>query len=229
METVELKAWHNGLLNELLLFIPSLGAWDQVWSRVEARLEQAKVSSMLAGAQLTVDLGARELSQTEIEWLIHNLRVNYGILMIAVVTTDNVTREAAQRLFLNVYFMAPGGGRTDAIPQSRSNALYLPQTIRSGQRIEHDGHLVIAGDVNAGAEVIAVGDIVVAGALRGLAHAGSRGNEASRIFAGYMRPHQLRIAGQIARSPEEDATGSALPRRPEVARIENGTIQVYAV
>ena len=112
-----------------------------------------------------------------------------------------------------------------------SNALYVPGLVRNGQRIEHDGNLVIMGDVNAGAEVVADGDIVIFGVLRGLAHAGYRGNESARIVALRLSPPQLRIAGKIARSPEEEKAPRGNPastsRTPEVARIENGEIQVF--
>jgi len=107
------------------------------------------------------------------------------------------------------------------------NALYIPGTIRSGQRIVHDGPIVVVGDVNPGAEVLSESDIVVFGTLRGLAHAGCMGDENARILAVNLRPPQLRIAGKIARSPEEDTGKQAPLRGPEVARIESGEIQVF--
>jgi septum site-determining protein MinC len=229
MHTVELKSWRNGLLQEMLLAIPSAEDWNEAWARVEALLEEAKVSASLAGAQLTVDLGLRAVPLADLEWLVDRIRTQYGLLTVAVVSTDNVTREAAKKLALNAYLMTPGGNKSEGDDGPKNNALYLPQTIRSGQRIVHEGHLIIGGDVNAGGEVIAAGDIIVAGTLRGLAHAGSGGDESARITAGCMRPHQLRIAGEIARSPEETAAVAGAPRRPEVARIENGAIQVFSV
>lgn len=56
-------------------------------------------------------------------------------------------------------------------------------SLRSGQKLETEGSLVILGDVNSGAEVIASDNIVVLGALRGLAHAGAKGNEQAIIAA----------------------------------------------
>ncbi len=113
---------------------------------------------------------------------------------------------------------------------SANNALYVRQTVRSGQRIVSDGHLVIYGDVNAGAEIMARGDVTVFGTLRGLAHAGCYGDESAQIVALSLRPPQLRIAGKIARSPEESGKAKAgtAERTPEVARIENGEIQIFA-
>jgi septum site-determining protein MinC len=229
MRTVELKSWRNGLLSELLLVIPSTDDWNEAWNRVENLLEEAKVSASLGSSQLTIDLGLRSLDIEDLEWLVDRIKTQYGLLTVAIVATDNVTRESAKRLALTAYLMLPGGDKAEEDTGTKNNALYLPQTIRSGQRIVHDGHLVIGGDVNAGAEVIAVGDIVIAGTLRGLAHAGSGGDENARIFAGCMRPHQLRIAGEIARSPEESKAAASAPRRPEVARIESGAIQVFSV
>ena len=80
--------------------------------------------------------------------------------------------------------------------------LYIKKTIRSGQSITSDGNLVIVGDVNPGAEIIAKGDITVWGILGGIAHAGSEGNTQARIRALKMNAIQLRIADIFARRPD---------------------------
>lgn len=80
--------------------------------------------------------------------------------------------------------------------------LYLRKTIRSGQSISSDGNIVIIGDVNPGAEVIAKGDITVWGVLGGIAHAGSDGNVYARIRALKLNPVQIRIGEIFARRPD---------------------------
>lgn len=60
-------------------------------------------------------------------------------------------------------------------------------SLRSGQRMETEGSLVIIGDVNSGAEVMASDNIVVVGALRGLAHAGAKGNKQAIVAARIVR------------------------------------------
>ncbi|MBC8135808.1 MAG: hypothetical protein H8F28_07990 [Fibrella sp.] len=107
------------------------------------------------------------------------------------------------------------------------NALYIPGTIRSGQRIVHDGPVIVFGDVNAGAEVFSESDVMVFGTLRGLAHAGCMGDEKARIIAASLRAPQLRIASKIARSPEEESGRNIPSRGAEVARIDGGEIQVF--
>lgn len=76
-------------------------------------------------------------------------------------------------------------------------------SLRSGQKMETEGSLVILGDVNSGAEVIASDNIVVLGCLRGLAHAGAKGNKQAIISAGNLDTVQLRIAN-IVREIDRD-------------------------
>lgn len=80
--------------------------------------------------------------------------------------------------------------------------LYIRRTIRSGQSISSDGNIIIIGDVNPGAEVIAKGDITVWGILGGIAHAGSEGNNYTRIRALKLNPVQIRIGDIFARRPD---------------------------
>lgn len=103
------------------------------------------------------------------------------------------------------------------------NTLLIRRTLRSGQSIAFDGNVVILGDVNAGAVVTCSGDIIVLGALRGVAHAGAEGNTEAVVIAFRLEPTQLRIAGHISRAPDGEYIR---PLGPEVARIKDGSIQV---
>jgi septum site-determining protein MinC len=99
--------------------------------------------------------------------------------------------------------------------------LYHRGTLRGGQALHNLGNLVVIGDVNPGAELVASGDIVVFGALRGVAHAGAQGDRAARVIALELAPTQLRIATLIATS---DAGTKA--RGPEHASIVDERIVV---
>ena len=78
-----------------------------------------------------------------------------------------------------------------------SETLFHRGSLRSGQKIESEGSLVILGDVNSGAEVIASDNIVVLGNLRGLAHAGAKGNKNAIIAAGIVDAVQIRISNVV--------------------------------
>ena len=79
----------------------------------------------------------------------------------------------------------------------QSETKFHKGSLRSGQRIEFEGSLVIIGDVNDGAEAIAGENIIILGALRGLAHAGAKGNKKAIIAAEKIDPPQIRISNVI--------------------------------
>lgn len=78
-----------------------------------------------------------------------------------------------------------------------SETKFYKGSIRSGQRMEFEGSIVIIGDVNDGAEVIAEDNIAIIGNLRGMAHAGAKGNEKAIIAANIIESPQIRIASVI--------------------------------
>lgn len=114
----------------------------------------------------------------------------------------------------------PKGGE---VPKGvyEGKSVFIKNTIRNGQRVSYDGDVVILGDVNPGAEIIASGNIAVMGTLRGMAHAGATGNQKAVVAAFNLQPTQLRIAGIITRPPEGDYIK---PSYPELARIKDNAI-----
>lgn len=254
---IEVKGWRQGLL----IVVPPQGIWTEIIEAVHEKLDEARARSFWRGSQTTFDCGERLVDAEELKALTDRVRRGFGLIPAAVVTTQAETQAAAQAMGLEVFAELPAfkktardkdedsteekpaekptektperteSATTAQVDYAPTNALYLSGTVRSGQRIVHDTHLVICGDVNAGGEVMAGGDILVLGTLRGLAHAGCFGNESARIVATILRPHQLRIATKIARAPEDserpERSGRGEHLRPEVARIESGEIGVF--
>lgn len=85
-----------------------------------------------------------------------------------------------------------------------SETKFYKGSLRSGQKIEFEGSLVILGDLNGGAEAIAGENIIVLGALRGLAHAGAKGNKKAIIAANSIECPQLRIANIVKEIEKEE-------------------------
>lgn len=106
--------------------------------------------------------------------------------------------------------------------QVLSEPLYIETTLRSGMEIRHPGTVVVLGDVNPGSSIIADGDIVVWGILRGVAHAGAAGNSRCLIMALRLEPTQLRIGDQVARAPEKPPAEF----HPEVAYVSSEGIRI---
>lgn len=100
---------------------------------------------------------------------------------------------------------------------------FIKNSIRSGQRINFNGNVVVIGDVNSGGEIIAAGNIIIMGVLRGIAHAGYTGNTRAFVSAYILQPSILRIAEIIVRAPDDKYEK---PKTPEIAMIKDNTIIV---
>ncbi len=105
---------------------------------------------------------------------------------------------------------------------SNKPTVMYEKSLRSGQNINFDGNVVILGDVNPGAEIVAGGHILVMGSLRGLVHAGAAGDEDATVTALHFSPTQLRIASHITRPPDGGVEDSNKP--PETARIKDDAV-----
>ncbi len=105
-----------------------------------------------------------------------------------------------------------------------AKSVFISHTLRSGQRVECAGDIVVLGDVNDGAEVIAGGSIAVMGTLRGLAHAGATGRADVVVAANVLAPKQLRISGKVAVFPP-DAGGEG----PKIAEYKQGSLVIRAL
>ena len=176
-----------------------------------------------ADGRVAIDVGERELSRFHIKEA-QALLAQYRVELWAVVTTNPATRAAALELGLATELGSPQPPERKSVaeqaPEPFGEDLVVRRTLRSGQRLRHPGDIVIVGDVNPGAEVVAGGDIVVWGRARGILRAGALGNEDAVICALDLSPLQLRIAGYIALSPEERRSRSM----PEQASVRDGQI-----
>ena len=90
-----------------------------------------------------------------------------------------------------------------------SETKFFKSSLRSGQKIEFEGSIVILGDVNYGAEVVAEDNIVVLGVLRGMAHAGAKGNVDAIIAVHRIDSPQIRIASKIKERSNDEIENSA--------------------
>lgn len=99
-----------------------------------------------------------------------------------------------------------------------TNAKIYDGALRSGNRLEYEGTIIVIGDVNAGAEVISGGNVIVLGTIRGLAHAGASGNREAIIAANEIDAPQIRIADIV-----KELGNSDLEMQNDVTSETSGT------
>ncbi len=116
---------------------------------------------------------------------------------------DEIQELIKQNIDVEIEFDMPKSLGLSSITRTFKQEIAISETkfhkgsLRSGQKIETEGSIVILGDVNSGAEVIASDNIVVLGNLRGLAHAGAKGNKNAIIAAGNLDAVQIRISNIV--------------------------------
>ena len=107
---------------------------------------------------------------------------------------------------------------------NKKPTLLVQRTVRGGQSVNFDGNVVILGDVNPGAEIIASGHVLVMGSMRGVVHAGAAGDDDARVTALTLAPTQLRIASHITRPP--DGGYAQTDHMAEMALIRDDTVSI---
>ncbi len=203
----------NSDLNASLLTL----TWEEMISQLEQRMA-ASGHDWKPRTQVYLQAGDRLLDTRQLQELFEALQ-NYQLLLHCIVTNRRQTAVNAASMGFCVeqgtIFRELLG--FNPIPNAPTDdPLYIKMTVRSGTEIRHSGSIIVFGDVNAGAELISEGDIIVCGKLKGMAHAGVKGNSQAVVMALHLDATQIRIASFIARV-ESPSTSFC----PEVAFVSS--------
>ncbi|MFZ1039814.1 MAG: septum site-determining protein MinC [Anaerolineales bacterium] len=187
---IQIKGLRDGLLVSLLD-----ASWEDQQSALLAQMDQQP--SFFQGARLALDVGSQVLHVNEMVELRDRLS-DRNVVLWAVVSESPTTEQTAQLLGLATRISKPRPEETrfGTRDVDDETALFVNKTLRSGTRVEFPGHVVVLGDVNPGAEIVAEGSIIIWGRLRGAVHAGSKGDESAKVCALDFAPLQLTVADE---------------------------------
>lgn len=215
--TPEIKI--KGIRDGLLITVGD-GDWTEAQAGLVQQLQQR--AGFIQGARITLDVGNHILHAAEMGKLRDTLS-EIGVTLHTVLSNSPLTETTSQSLGLGTRLSKPHPDRVarplDTSVREGEPGILVHRTLRSGYKLEYPGHVTVVGDVNAGAEVVASGSIIVWGRLRGVVHAGAEGDESAFVCALVLAPTQLRIAGQIAIPPKP--TGHP---QPEIASLRDGQV-----
>jgi septum site-determining protein MinC len=208
---IQIKGLRDGLLVTL-----GEGGWSVLHSSLISQIDEKP--EFFKGAKLALDVGNQELHVSEMTDLRDELS-DREIILWAVLSETPTTENTAQMLGLATRLskVRPDTPVQVKTVSSEDSAMWVKRTVRSGVRLEYEGNVVVLGDVNPGAEVVAGGSVVVWGRLRGVVHAGAAGDADAVVCALDLSPTQLRIAAEIATTPERRSQPI-----PEMARLKDG-------
>jgi septum site-determining protein MinC len=198
--------------------------------------------SLATGSGIVIDLQSRRCSGTLIGRLFMELVWNRNLNILSWISSHSETLDKLKAAkFPTGEFRSTSEipeeepeKEPDEMPEERINvkndlyvlpSLLIHRSLRSGEKIEHDGDVTVFGHVNNGAEIIASGSILIFGKLKGLAHAGVNMREGSEayIFAYSFEPQQIRL-GNLMNSK----VGSQMPwwGKPVYIFMENNSLMI---
>lgn len=184
--------------------------FEELKEKVAEKFKEA--AGFFGEVQMAVSLEGRDLSKEEQCEILDLITENSQIQIICVVEADTEKEE---------YFRQSMNTKLNEL--SAQNGQFYKGMLRSGQVLETETSIVILGDVNPGAKIVSKGNIIILGALKGIAYAGAAGNDGAFVVALEMNPCQIRIGDVIARSSDEK---KKLEKEPKIAFIENGNIYI---
>jgi len=207
-------------IREGLLITLGEGKWEELHQALLDHIDQQ--GDFLKGGRLAINVGETTLKATDLGELSKEISER-GLTLWAVLSNSPNTERTAQSFGLETQIVKPhqemAASTSSSLLQGGEEAVLVRRTLRSGHSLQYPGHIVVIGDVNPGAEIIAAGDVIIWGRLRGMVHAGAEGDEEAVVCALDLSPTQLRIGSQIALTPKRRGKP-----QPELARLENGQV-----
>ncbi len=187
--------------NEIILTVSVIADINEILQEIRVKLP--KLSDFYQTSTIPIRITGRLFTETEMEKIKRLINSEIKVEIKFDDTSDLLGLHAIKKTF--------------EIGTEISETKFVQGSLRCGRREEYSGSLVICGDVNAGAEIIAGGNIMVLGALRGLAHAGANGNKRAIISANYIDVTQIRIANLVTEVAEKTS-------KCPVCKVENDEI-----
>jgi septum site-determining protein MinC len=173
-------------------------------------------------ARIALSFEERKLSKEEEYEILELISQNTSIEIVCIIDND----ELKDRIIA-------GKIKEFEEKQAGKTGEFYKGTLRSGQVIECETSLVVLGDVNPGAKIIARGNIVILGSLKGYAYAGAAGDESAFVAALDMDPVQIKIADIIGRSEDRGPLAAIKNRKkvmePQIALISHQSILIEPI
>jgi len=206
----------KGATNGINIWLDEHSDMDALKEALRAKTLEAK--TFFEDAETAITFSGRPLSKDEESELLNivNKETNLSISVVEPAAMAPESGGAA-----SLFGLAP-----PSAVQSRNEQLtyYYEGALRNGQSIRYNGSVVVLGDANPGSEIIASGNIIVMGAIKGLVHAGCAGDPYSYVCALRLTPTQLRICDIITYIPEEKK--NTHKNTPSYAYIQEGVIYI---
>ena len=158
-------------------------------------------------AKVTLTFSGRELTKDQEDEILEVIDGSTQLRVMCIVAEDALEGKTQKQ--------------EDTTDELMNIGQFFRGTLRSGQVLESEGSIIVSGDVENGASIIAKGNIVVLGRLQGMIYAGAGNNNDAFAAALYMEPSKIKI-GEYKRKGRSYRKSTAM--KPKMAHVEGGMI-----
>ena len=191
---------------------------DMLISRIQTQ------ERFFKGGRIALDVGGSDWSQDQLFKLLRDLS-DEGVCLWAVLTTSETTLASARNFELQTSISSQTTAEKpeNLAPSGNEYSVeWHTKPLEKGEKVAFKANGVVIGDVPEEAEVIAVGSLIVWGAVRGSLKAGCGGDALSQLFVLRYAGSGLSLCGQAVEVPKKLLNASPLE-----IRFDDGTVHLH--
>lgn len=207
MSLIIMKSFPNGIS----LHMDKNAPWEDLISEIASKFSNAR--AFFKDSKVALSLEGRKLSSDEEKEIVQVITDNSDLQIICLIGRNEVTNKGIIKALKRV-----------ETEKEEYNGRFHKGSLRNGQTLETEGSIVIVGNVEKGARVVASKDIIIIGSLLGEAYAGASGNDSCFVVALKFEPQRCKIADLVYRSKDKSIFSNKNKLIPQIARIKKGEI-----
>lgn len=207
---VVMKSFQNGIS----IHMDSEADFSDILSEIADKFTNAR--AFFKDVKVALSLEGRNLTTEEEKQIIQTITRHSDVQIICLIGKNEESGKGIIKALKRV-----------ESEKEEYNGRFHRGSLNAGQTLETEGSIVIIGNVEKGASVIASKDIVVIGALMGEAYAGASGNESHFVCALKFEPEKCKIADvRFHKTKEKGLFGNKNKFAPQIAYVKDNRIQV---
>ncbi len=147
-----------------------------------------EASKFFANSALAASFEGREVTRLQEQQLIDVISATANIHIVCVIDNNKTT----EQLYRSI---------VEQCEQDKKNreGQFYKGNLKKRQLLESETSIIVLGDVEPGAKIVAKGNVIVMGTLKGNVHAGAAGDRSAFVCALRMQPKILKIADVVAK------------------------------
>ena len=210
-DLIVIKSFQNGIS----IHMDAEADFSEILSETADKFQNAR--AFFKDVKVALSLEGRMLSSEEEKAMIETITDNSDVQIICLIGKNEESNKGIIKVLKRV-----------ETEKEEYNGRFHRGSLLAGQTLETEGSVVIIGNVEKDAAVVASKDIVIIGGLFGEAYAGAAGDDSHFVAALKFDPQKCKI-GDVCYGGAKEKSGLFANKNkyvPQMAFVKNNEIQV---